>query len=89
MHIQINNIREIGFLPENRIQYSVSVTIFDTNNAIIFNDNLEVRFNTYTRQAFPNTNYLKSVITDDNTRNILIYYVRQAVQNYAYNHKKI
>lgn len=89
MHIQINNIREIGFLPENRIQYSVSVTIFDTNNAIIFNDNLEVRFNTYTRQAFPNTNYLKSVITDDNTRNTLIYSVRQAVQNYAYNHKKI
>lgn len=83
MAVQINNIKQIGFLDENRIQYSVSVTIYGPNGEIIFEDNLEVRFNTDTRKAFPNTNYLKSVIQDDNIRNTLIFRVRQAVEIYV------
>ena len=83
MNIQINSIQQIGFLDENRIQYSVWVPIYGAKGRIIFKDNLEVRFNTDTREAFPDTNYLRSVIQDDNIRNVLIYNVRQAVQNYG------
>lgn len=81
MNYEVTNIRKIKDLDTIRVLYKVEAEISDEQK-VIFNKDLDVIVNTKEKTAFPDSDYLKEVIGNNEIRRTLFKLIRETVQAY-------